>query len=122
MVPPPGPTLLYFSAVFMVNYAHVDIDFWVQVLDHFLVEGIVGVPYIYIYIFFDTIRKETVVNEDLLGGNSWANFPCTTPYFISNTSAQTNHLTKHISNGSHLVKHIKGRSGGGLAYIYICVL
>ena len=33
----------------MVNYAHVDIDFWVQVLDHFLVEGIVGVPYIYIY-------------------------------------------------------------------------
>ena len=65
--PPPGPTLLYFSAVFTVNYAHFDIDFWVQVLDHFLVEGIVGVPHIYIYI--DTIRTETVVNEDLLGGN-----------------------------------------------------
>ena len=32
---PPGPSLLYFSAVFMVNYAHFDIDFWVQVLDIF---------------------------------------------------------------------------------------
>ena len=50
MVPPPGPTLLYFSAVFTVNYAHFDIDFCVQALDHFLVEGIVGVPYIYIYL------------------------------------------------------------------------
>ena len=46
MVPPPGPTLLYFSAVFTVNYAHFDIDFCVQALDHFLVEGIVGVPYL----------------------------------------------------------------------------
>ena len=47
---PPGPTLLYFSAVFTVNYAHFDIDFWVQVLGQFLVEGIAGVPYI-IYIY-----------------------------------------------------------------------